>query len=188
MAILRSLLVSAALLLPCVLHAESESPQTPGPLIIAGGGTLPDRIYDRFVELAKDDEARILIIPQASENADAGSRGKAIFENRPHQSISILDLADRDAALKAIAQATGIWITGGQQNRLMKLLRETDGVVEAIRKRHHAGIVIGGSSAGAAVMSDLMIAGDDLPLDRGLALWPEAIVDQHFAARKRLQR
>ena len=47
---------------------------------------------------------------------------------------------------------------------------------------------MGGTSAGAAVMSDLMIAGDSLPIDRGLALWPEVVVDQHFVARKRFNR
>ena len=189
MAVIRTLVISAAvLLLPILLHAENENGKRPGPLIIAGGGALPDRIFDRFVELAGDDEAHILIIPQASEKADAGSRGKAIFEERPHHSISILDLENRAAALKAINQATGIWISGGMQNRLMQHLREVDGIVEAIQKRHQAGIVIGGSSAGAAVMSDIMIAGHDLPLDRGLALWPTAVVDQHFAARKRMQR
>ena len=84
MAIFRSLVISAAaLLLTCVLHADDDSPTTAGPLIIAGGGSLPDRIYDRFVELAKGDNANILIIPQASEKADAGARGEAIFEVRP---------------------------------------------------------------------------------------------------------
>ncbi len=191
MAIFRTIVnFTVALLLPCLLHAENkdENIGTPGPLIIAGGGALPDRIFDRFVKLAGDDEAHLLIIPQASENADAGVRSKAFFENRPHQSISILDLGDRDTALKAIERATGIWISGGMQHRLMERLRGVDGIVEAIRERHQGGIVIGGSSAGAAVMSDIMIAGDELPLDRGLALWPEAIVDQHFAARKRMQR
>ena len=189
MAFFRCLTISAALLLsPLVLYGESENAESPGSLIIAGGGALPDRIYDRFVELAGGDAARILIIPQASEKADAGSKGKAIFESRPHQSVSILDLGNSRVALKAIEQATGVWISGGMQNRLMQRLREVDGVIEAIQKRRRAGIVIGGSSAGAAVMSDIMIAGDELPLDRGLALWPEAVVDQHFAARKRMQR
>jgi beta-aspartyl-peptidase (threonine type) len=189
MAFVRTLIVFAAvLLLPILIHAEGDSGKLPGSLIIAGGGALPDRIYDRLVKLAGADEARILIIPQASEKEDAGSRGEAIFENRPHQSISILDLGKREAALKAIDEATGIWISGGMQNRLMERLSEVDGIVEAIRGKHRAGIVIGGSSAGAAVMSEIMIAGDELPLARGLALWPQAIVDQHFAARKRMQR
>jgi len=174
--------------LPPLPAADDGKSKTPGPLIVAGGGELPDRIFNRFVELAGADAAQILIIPQASNKADAGSKGTALFSSRPHQSISVLDLADHDEAIKSIDQSTGIWIPGGLQNRLMQRLREVNGIVEAIQQKHAAGTIIGGTSAGAAVMSDLMIAGTDLPLDRGLALWKEVVVDQHFSERKRMQR
>ncbi|NNE93620.1 MAG: cyanophycinase [Verrucomicrobiales bacterium] len=178
-------LICVSALTPHKVHADDDSP---GTLIVAGGGALPDRIFDRFVEFAGGEKARILIIPQASEKADAGERGKSIFANRPHQKLEVLDLGNRETALKQIEQSTGIWISGGAQNLLMKRLRDVDGAVEGIRSAHRKGVVVAGSSAGAAVMSDIMIAGDTLPLDRGLALWPEVVVDQHFAARKRMQR
>jgi cyanophycinase len=72
------------------------------------------------------------------------------------------------------------------------------GVVEAIRKRHQAGAVVGGASAGAAVMSDVMIARsvDDFPrtlcqyplLGKGMGLWQGVIVDQHFSRYQRTER
>jgi cyanophycinase len=67
-------------------------------------------------------------------------------------------------------------------------------LVKLIRERHARGMVAGGTSAGAAVMSKVMIAGDaskagEPPLiAEGLGLWPEAIVDQHFVARGREPR
>lgn len=159
-----------------------------GHLIAIGGGKLPDRILKRFIELAGGPSARLLVIPQASENPDAGSKGMALFAKHGLRQVAVLDLTDRESALAAITAADAIWISGGSQGLLMKCLREVDGAEEAIRQRYRSGATIGGTSAGAAVMSGVMIAGDDIPLDRGLALWPEAIIDQHFVVRKRMQR
>ncbi len=90
-------------------------------------------------------------------------------------------------AKSQIQSADAIWFGGGQQSRLMDAL-EAANVATVIRARLNDAIAFGGSSAGAAVQSDLMIAGDSLPIDRGLSLWPEVIVDQHFVARKRFNR
>jgi cyanophycinase len=85
---------------------------------------------------------------------------------------------------------------GGQQTRLMKELQDAD-IPALLLERYNAGAVIGGTSAGAAVMSALMITGEaDLEsitaqatkLADGLALWPEVIVDQHFLKRQRFNR
>jgi cyanophycinase len=97
--------------------------------------------------------------------------------------------------VKAIESANLIWMPGGDQNRLMKALPA--GVIDTIRKRFREGAVVGGTSAGAAVLSQVMITGEaDLRAIRrgatqtadGLALWPRAIVDQHFVRRQRFNR
>ena len=100
------------------------------------------------------------------------------------------------AARETIEAADLIWMPGGDQNRLMAALQKAD-LVNAIRDRHRKGATVGGTSAGAAVQSGVMITGE-APLDTirrgatvtadGLDLWPGVIVDQHFVRRQRFQR
>jgi len=99
-------------------------------------------------------------------------------------------------AKAALEQATLIWIPGGDQNRFMKAIAGT-GLDEVIRARHRAGAVVGGTSAGAAVLSERMITGEaDLQsltsgktvLAKGLGLWTGGIFDQHFLRRQRNNR
>jgi len=160
---------------------------SPGRLVVVGGGTIGDEIRDRFIAEAGGKGIRLLIVPQASSLENAGERHAAPFREKGVRSVFILDLGDRRDAVKAIESADAIWFGGGQQSRLMEKL-EAVALVEVIRRRHLEGVVMGGTSAGAAVISDLMISGDALPIDQGLALWPEVVVDQHFVARKRFNR
>ncbi len=159
----------------------------PGALVSVGGGTIGDEIRNRFIELAGGKAARLLIVPQASSLPTAGEKQAAPFREKGMKHVTILDLSDPTKARAAIEAAEAIWIGGGQQNRLMDRLEEAE-VAATIRKRHASGVPIGGTSAGAAVMSEVMIAGDTLPLDKGLALWPQVVVDQHFVVRKRFNR
>ena len=108
--------------------------------------------------------------------------------------MSILDLQDADAALTAIREADLIWFSGGNQNRLMSFLSQ-NGLIEAIRARYEHGATVGGTSAGAAVMSRIMLTG--IPVDvsagacktaDGLGLWDGVIVDQHYFRRLRFSR
>jgi len=96
-----------------------------------------------------------------------------------------------------VKQATFIWFPGGDQVKLMKAFEGT-GIAEAIRARHAEGALVGGTSAGAAVMSRVMITGDGYDLQSitagktqtapGLGLLPDAVVDQHFLKRQRDNR
>ena len=99
--------------------------------------------------------------------------------------VAILDLSDHKRAISEVENADLVWISGGSQRRLMDSLKGT-GVPEVLRRHYREGGVIGGSSAGAAVMSKFMITGDEVVA--GLGLWPEAMVDQHFLARRRFNR
>jgi cyanophycinase len=107
-----------------------------------------------------------------------------------------LDPKDAATAIRAVKDATFIWFPGGDQGRLVKALENT-GIPEAIRARYQAGALVAGTSAGAAVMSKLMMTGEaDLQsitarrteLVDGLGLWPDVIVDQHFLKRQRNNR
>jgi cyanophycinase len=168
----------------------------PGPLVVVGGGSIGKAISDKAIHLAGGPDARMLIVPQASGSAGAGTSSAAAWRDRGPKNITILDVTDPAAARNAIAGADLIWFGGGDQNRLMAALIKAD-LVTAIRDRHRAGATVGGTSAGAAVLSAVMLTGD-APLDKlrrgatvtadGLGLWPGVIVDQHFVRRQRFNR
>ncbi len=169
-----------------------------GRLLAVGGGGTTDAIVQQALALAGGAEARVLIVPQASSREDAGDSSAVFWKERGARNVTVLDVGDRAAAQRAIAAADFIWMPGGDQNRLAAALREAD-LVEALRARHKAGALVGGTSAGAAVLSAAMIAGGEradletvraggTELVEGLGLWPDVLVDQHFLARRRFNR
>jgi cyanophycinase len=110
--------------------------------------------------------------------------------------VQWLALTDAAAARQAVESAAFVWFPGGDQNKLMKAFEGT-GVASVIARRYQAGAVVGGTSAGAAAISAVMLTGDaDLQsitvgatkTAPGLGLWPQAIVDQHHLKRQRQSR
>jgi cyanophycinase len=201
--------------------ASSARVSTPAPnatgvgsLVIVGGGPIPDAINQRFFELAGGrGKARIVVFPMASAaGAQSGAEKAASFARMGAASAVSMQLTRQDAAADSVArilgQATGIWFPGGDQNRLTAAILGT-AVVDSIRSRYRHGAVVGGTSAGAAVMSDPMIGGDerrpggarpdttqnwitierdDVVLVPGFGLLPNVAVDQHFLRRRRHNR
>jgi len=179
-----------------------------GNLIIVGGGGRPDTIMGKFVELAGGPGARILVIPNASADAEGAGESQAeglrrLGADATHLVLDSLS-ADEPAILERFQGVTGVWFPGGVQSRLMDVIGGTR-TAEAIRQVYARGGVVGGSSAGAAVMTTPMITGgeqrplredddwniierDNVEWADGLALLPDAIVDQHFVRRKRHNR
>lgn len=167
-----------------------------GHLIAVGGGGTTPAIVKKTLELAGGPKARMLIVPQSSASLNSGKSSADFWRESGAENINVLSLDDKEQALKSIKEADLIWMPGGDQNRLMKAVEAT-GIPEAIRERYQAGATVGGTSAGAAVLSGVMLTGDaDLTAIRqgntksamGLDLWPGAIVDQHFIKRQRFNR
>lgn len=165
-----------------------------GSLIISGGGRLPPEIRRRFVELAGGVSSRIVVIPAfaADEKEQAGLldvwRSFGATQVRVLQADSH-EAADRPEFSEPIKAATGVWLSGGQQEWLAT--RYAGSHVESeLQQLVKRGGVIGGSSAGAAVMSKVMIEQglDTATLGVGLDLLPNAVIDQHFLKRSRLNR
>jgi len=187
----------ASLFAPLTPTARADDGPGPSPLVIAGGGPTVPEVTARALALAGGTAtARVLIVPQASEAKDAGAASIAFWREAGARHVTSLDTSDHAAALVAIRAASLIWMSGGDQTRLLRAL-EGAGLVEAIRERHRAGAVVGGTSAGAAALPAVMLTGDadleSLTAGRtvtatGLGLVPEAIVDQHLLARRRLPR
>lgn len=177
---------------------DSQAPAAKGRLLAVGGGGTTDAIVARALELAGGPKSRMLIVPQASGSEDAGAKSVEFWREKGAQNVQVLDLTDRSKAKAAIAAADFLWMPGGDQSRLMSALLEA-GVVDAIRDRYRAGALVGGTSAGAAVLSKVMIVGGETAdltsvraagteTSEGLGLWDGALVDQHFMKRQRFNR
>jgi cyanophycinase len=178
--------------------------------VVVGGGGTPDDVVAYAIELAGGPDAAIAVLPQASATARAGESSVEMFaaagarnvtnwrflgspgaEDLPGPWPSVEDTA------RAIGEADLIWFSGGGQGRLKRALDEA-GLADLIRERHRAGVAVGGSSAGAAVLAEVMITGNEYDLEavtagsthvtEGLGLWPEALIDQHFLKRQRNNR
>lgn len=167
-----------------------------GALMICGGGKIPDSLRDRFVELAGGSSARIVVIPSGHMQADGpvGELTLAPWRSRKLGSLRLLHAHSRVEAndpsfLRPLAEATGVWISGGSQTRLVDTYLGT-GFERALSDLLGRGGVIGGSSAGAAVMTRVMISGGraEAKLAQGFDLLQGAVVDQHFLKRNRLKR
>jgi cyanophycinase len=159
------------------------------------------QILRRFVQLAGGRAAQIAVIPTASVTRSAGPRYERIFRDMGAERVTSLDFdtrrdAEEPGRLEILRQATGIFFTGGNQLRLSTLIGGTP-VAKSIRQLNAAGIPVAGTSAGAAFISEHMIAfGDEgstpvagsVRLAPGLGLTNRFIIDQHFRQRDRLGR
>ena len=201
--------VTAAALLLCLAGAvagePASAPETPkggGSLIIVGGGPLPDAIRDRFIELAGGARAQLVIIPTASSRAETGrlqglrsytdwaplaTAGKVKSVCFLHTRLT--EEANDPTFVKPLMEATGVWFSGGDQSLLTQAYKGTL-VEKELRKVLLRGGVVGGTSAGAAVMSDLMIrSGNPVAVvGEGFGFLRGVVVDQHFHERNRLAR
>lgn len=188
--------------------AQPDHPQEsfPGPVLpgdgwvmVAGGGVLPPQVYKRFVQLAGGSSSRIVVIPTASaeERFGADWRGLDPLRRAGARDIRILHTRSRKEAnseefVKALEDATGVWIPGGRQWRLMDAYLGTR-THDAIARVLERGGVVGGTSAGASALSSYLVRGAPegnhvvmaLGYERGFGFLRRIAVDQHLRARNR---
>jgi cyanophycinase len=172
-------------------------------LVLVGGGARPAESLARFVEWSGKDKARILIVTWASGVPEESFAAlKKDFEkftkaaSIEHAPVAPLDAEERARFLEQLKTATGVFFSGGDQNRVMDVLKDEE-LYRLLREKYHAGAAFGGTSAGAALMSTPMMTGEnDLTVidarkvgtRRGLGLIPNVIFDQHFIKRQRENR
>ncbi len=158
-------------------------------------------ILKRFAELCGGVSARICVIPTASQLADTGQRYTDVFRSLGVRQIDVLPYQGRPDTerldwLETLGEATGIFMTGGSQLRLSTILGGTP-VASLIRRLNARGVHVAGTSAGAAFVSEHMIAfgkegatpiAGQVTLAPGLGLSNRVIVDQHFRERDRIGR
>ena len=185
---------------------SEQAKQKNGHLVIIGGGE--DRKHDmeilsRFVELSGGADARIVVITAASQVADEmwqiydGVFGTLGVKERVHLEITSREDANSEDFVRKVGEADGIFMTGGDQKRLLALIGGTAMDAEMHNALKVRGATIGGTSAGASAMSGHMLAQgrtDLLPekgsvsLGAGLGFLHRVVVDQHFSERQRLSR
>lgn len=240
---MRHLVALSLLAIP--LSGTAAQPGTPavGKLVIVGGGLSASNasVHRALLDARPASDPTIAIIPSASGAPATSARSFAdalVRHGARPEDILVVELAKEDdpatphvdertwagnaaspAEIAKIRKAGAIWFTGGDQLRTTSLLtpagRETP-MLAAIRARLAAGAVVGGTSAGAAIMSRAMItegdplssllqpvsrqapvetgapdnrvSGGGLVMGQGLGFLPSGIVDQHFDARHRLGR
>jgi len=176
-----------------------------GTLVIIGGAE--DREGDcvvlrEFVRAAGGVKAHIAVMTAATSlPKEVGEDYIHIFKRLGAELVEVVDTRDREDSekesnIRIIEQATGIFFTGGDQSKIVDFIRGTP-LDKAIHKRHEEGVVIGGTSAGAAMMPDEMIVGgasvsnpsvDAVSMGPGMGFLPGVVIDQHFAQRGRLGR
>jgi cyanophycinase len=172
-----------------------------GTLVIAGGGALPASVFAAFMQAAGGKGRRIAIFPVASEQPTEAVAGVARALTALGADVVAIRLERRadasdDKLLAALRGCAGYWFTGGDQNRIGDLVVDTP-LHELLSSRYRDGAVIGGTSAGAAAMSRIMLTGDGDPSETapgtfatrpGLGFLDGCIVDQHFLRRQRQNR
>lgn len=181
------------------------SSKNQGQLVIIGGAEDKEgdcKILREFLRRAGGIKARIVVMTAATLlPGEVGDNYIRVFERLGAANVQVVDTQRREDAnnsnyLEAIEQATGVFFTGGEQARIVSSLKDTK-LDTAIHKRFSEGIVIGGTSAGAAMMPDMMIIEGDsqtnprvdvVAMGPGMGFLPGVVIDQHFAQRGRLGR
>lgn len=186
------------------MPAKVEDNQRRGWIVPVGGAEDKDGdpiILRRFVEISGDRDARIAVIPTASQLDDTGARYERIFRDLGAGHARALEFRRREDAthpdwLTYLRDASGVFLTGGNQLRISTILGGTD-VARAIRSVNARGVPVGGTSAGAAILSEHMIAfgksgatprAGMVSLAPGFGLTNRVVIDQHFRQRDRIGR
>jgi len=196
----------SAFILLLLLNYQSFS-QTKGHLVIVGG-VQTHEIVKKFIELAGGSDAKIIIIPNAgSDPVENGEIQKKEFIELGAKSEYLLftrETADDESNLKKMDWANAVFFLGGDQSDLTRDMLQTK-LFDKVFDIYKNGGVVGGSSAGAAVMSEVMITGNELvnkdltrsfvtiekgnvETKQGFGFMKTVIIDQHFLKRKRHNR
>lgn len=202
LAILLSLATTAFAAAPQAA-VSAQAPSARGHLMLIGGGDKPDAAMTKFVELAGGPGAPIVVIPTASKEPDTPQYYEDLFrKDHGCTDVAVLPIrnradADRPDLVAAAKRARGIFFGGGDQALILRALAGS-AVLEALRDAFARGAVVGGTSAGTACQSELMITGEGnfrMIASRAVELWDglgflpaQVVVDQHFIARQRQNR
>lgn len=171
-------------------------------LILIGGGKRTLDVLAKFIEFSGNENGKILVIPWASGEQEVAfsniknevaALSKISVENAP---LSPLNTETKAQLLAQLKTAKGLFFCGGDQNRIMEVLKDEE-LYKTMHEMYKNSVVFAGTSAGTAIMSEIMISGEGdfkvidgskVETKKGLGLVNEMIVDQHFIKRQRQNR
>ena len=189
------------------LDLSAGSPAPKGTLVIVGGGGMPQAILDAFLQASGGKGGVVGIIPTSTSDPDGALKEWKEDLDKTGLLFVALDVRVREDSshpelLEQASHCTGFWFSGGDQSRVGEKIVGTP-LQQVIRERYQAGACVGGTSAGAAIMSRIMLTGEDrhgkealsefgpgaYRTREGMGFLPEhVIVDQHFLRRGRENR
>jgi len=183
-----------------------------GSLFIIGGGSRPDSMVQKMITgSGVDKKGYVVILPMSSELSDSAIvwSSEQFWENGLDSAAVVgfnfkKDVNPSRQRIDSLKNASLIYISGGDQRRFMDIVESTQ-IADAVHEAYKNGCMIAGTSAGAAVMSKMMITGDELKYEdyrstfrtleaqnieiaEGLGLLEHVVVDQHFVWRSRHNR
>ncbi len=192
-----------------LLSCTESKTQPEGSLYIIGGGKRPPEMVKEMMTLSgADKDGTIVILPMASAEPDTSAYyASSQFMEQGAEKIEVLKLDNNDLTMQersALLNASLVYIPGGSQARFMDTLENTD-IAATLMTAYRGGAMIAGTSAGAAVQSELMITGDqhfhseytgyfrsieanNIVTIPGLGFLKNTLIDQHFIKRQRLNR
>lgn len=173
-------------------------PET-GHLVIVGGGSLNDSIYQRVIDYAGGPEEPIVVIPTAdgAPSYDQDAAGAATFRRLGSKNVIVLNTYDPAVAntskfVQPLLEAKGVWFGGGRQWRLVDAYAGTR-TEQAFNDVLARGGVIGGSSAGATIQGSFLTRGDTSSNQivvgdhqEGFGFVKNIAIDQHVLVRNRI--
>ncbi|HEY1403369.1 MAG TPA: cyanophycinase, partial [Pyrinomonadaceae bacterium] len=179
-----------------------ELSEARGKLVVIGGAE--DRegesiILKEFIRLAKGDKARIVVMTVATDHPEeVGADYKKVFKRLGAADVKVVDVSNREdtesnKAMALIEAATGLFFTGGDQLHITALLGGTE-MDRIIKERFGKGLLLGGTSAGAAMMSNSMMLGGEsetnprfgsVEIGPGMDFIMGTLIDTHFSQRGR---
>lgn len=192
-----------------IIYVISIFPHDRGHLVIIGGGDKTIEMMQTIVDLAGGPSAKIIVIPNASSDPlESATYNVDEFKNLDCTNVDYIlfdrEDADKDSLVEKLNGATGIFFSGGDQAFLTRDMLGSK-LLKRVYEIYYNGGVISGTSAGAAVMSEVMITGNELinkdssenfisiqngniEVKEGFGFIKTAFIDQHFIKRKRLNR
>ena len=179
-----------------------ELSEARGKLVVIGGAEDKEGdcvILKEFVRLAKGNKARVVVMTVATNlPEEVGAEYKKVFKRLGVADVKVVDVSSREdtgsaKAMSAIEEATGLFFTGGDQLHITALLGGTE-MDRIIKERVGKGLVLGGTSAGAAMMSNSMMLGGEsetnprfgcVEIGPGMDFLVGTLIDTHFSQRGR---
>jgi cyanophycinase len=179
-----------------------ELSESNGKLVVIGGAEDKEadcRILKEFVRLAKGEKARIVVMTVATDHPEeVGAEYRKVFKRLGAGDVKVMDISNREdteseKAMQAIEEATALFFTGGDQLHITALMGGTE-MDKIIKRRHDKGLVLGGTSAGASMMSNSMLLGGDsecnprsgsVEIGPGMDFIIGTMIDTHFSQRGR---